>query len=142
MTNPIPSRDVLKAQAKRLRADLATKGTPISHAAALETLAHQWGMRDWNTLSAKAGIDPAGWYPAQKVKGQYLSHAFTGWIKAARQSVSGYWSLTIRFDTPVDVVASEHFSNLRQQVDTTVNTDGQSPQKTSDGRPHMVLQAA
>ncbi len=142
MTNCIPSRDVLKAQARRLRADLATNGTSISHAEALETLAHQWGMRDWNTLSVKAGIDPAGWYPAQKVKGQYLNHAFTGLIKAARQSASGYWSLTIRFDTPVDVVASEHFSNLRQQVDTTVNADGLSPQKTSDGRPHMVLQAA
>ncbi len=142
MTNPIPTRDVLKAQARRLRADLDAKGAPISHAAALETLARQWGMRDWNTLSAKAGIAPAGWFPAQKVKGRYLGHAFTGSIKAAHQLASGYWSLTVRFDAPVDVVTSEHFSSLRQQVNTTVNADGQSPQKTSDGQPHMVLQAA
>ena len=37
----IPSRDVLKAQAKRLRADLGDKGTQMSHASALETVAHQ-----------------------------------------------------------------------------------------------------
>ena len=54
MTNPIPSRDVLKAQAKRLRSDLNARGQTISHAEALETIAHQWGMRDWNTIAAKA----------------------------------------------------------------------------------------
>ena len=53
-TSQIPSRDVLKAQAKRLRADLADRGQPISHAQALETIAHQWGARDWNTLAALA----------------------------------------------------------------------------------------
>ena len=49
-----PSRDVLKAQAKRLRADLAARGQSLSHAEALETIAHQWGVRDWNTIAARA----------------------------------------------------------------------------------------
>lgn len=142
MTHSIPSRDVLKAQAKRLRADLEARGTPITHAAALESLAHQWGMRDWNTLSARAGLGPSGWTPLQRVRGQYLGRAFTGWVKAARQSASGFWTLTIRFDAPVDVVESEHFSSMRRQVNTTLNADGVSPQKTSDGKPHMVLLAA
>jgi hypothetical protein len=61
MTQEIPSRDVLKSQAKALRADMATRGTPISHAQALETVAHQWGARDWNTLAAQADKVSAGW---------------------------------------------------------------------------------
>ena len=52
----IPSRDVLKAQAKRLRADMKINGTDLPHAAALEMVAHQWGMRDWNTLAAVASL--------------------------------------------------------------------------------------
>ena len=141
-TTSIPPRDVLKAQAKRLRADMATRGQTISHAAALETVAHQWGARDWNTLVAQAAAHHPGWAPGQKVRGQYLGHPFTGQIKAARQAASGFWSLTLRFDEAIDVVTSEMFSAYRRQVNTTVNADGKSPQKTSDGQPHMVLYPA
>ncbi|MFT6676806.1 MAG: hypothetical protein ACJAVM_003011 [Sulfitobacter sp.] len=139
MTNPIPSRDVLKAQAKRLRSDLAARGQNISHAEALETIAHQWGMRDWNTIAAKASNAHPGWAPGQRVSGRYLGHCFKGEVKAARQSANGYWSLTLRFDEAVDVVTSDLFSSFRRQVNTTVNSAGHSPQKTSDGVPHMVL---
>ena len=142
MTHPLPTRDVLKAQAKRLRADLAERGQTISHSEALETVAHQWGARDWNTLSAQLGNAHPGWSPGQRVSGQYLGHPFKGYIKAARQAASGFWSLTLRFDEAIDVVASEHFSSFRRQVNTTVNADGHSPQKTSDGQPHVVLRAA
>ncbi|MEW9922465.1 glyoxalase superfamily protein [Marimonas sp. MJW-29] len=141
-TSQIPSRDVLKAQAKRLRADLADRGQPISHAQALETIAHQWGARDWNTLLAMAATVYPGWAPGQRVTGRYLGHPFTGLVKAARQSAGGYWSLTLRFDTPIDVVTSEHFSSFRRQVSATVTPKGVSPQKTSDGQPHLVLRAA
>ncbi len=135
----IPSRDVLKAQAKRLRADLGAKGTQMTHAAALETVAHQWGMRDWNTLAAKADVTPVSWHPGQRVSGRYLGHPFTGRIKAAEQVSSGFWTLTVRFDAPVDVVESEHFSALRRQVNATINPRGETPQKTSNGQPHMVI---
>lgn len=138
-TTQIPSRDVLKAQAKRLRSDLAAKGQTISHAQALETIAHQWGARDWNTLSARAGNTHPGWSPGQRVTGRYLGHAFAGEVKAARQQANGFWALTLRFDEAVDVVTSTQFSAFRRQVNTTVNADGRSPQKTSDGQPHMVL---
>lgn len=141
-SDTIPSRDVLKAQAKRLRADLASRGQDISHATALETIAHQWGMRDWNTLVAKASANHPGWAPGQRVTGRYLGHPFTGQVKAARQAASGFWSLTLRFDEAIDVVSSEMFSAFRRQVNTTVNPQGKSPQKTSDGQPHMVLHAA
>ncbi|KEJ90125.1 glyoxalase superfamily protein [Sulfitobacter donghicola] len=135
----IPSRDVLKAQAKRLRADMKEKGTEMTHAASLETVAHQWGMRDWNTLAAKADVSEIQWYPGQRVSGRYLGHKFDGIIKAARLASSGFWSLTVRFDEAVDVVESQLFTSLRQQINTTVNAQGVSPQKTSDGQPHMVL---
>lgn len=135
----VPARDDLKLQARRLRADLATRGQTISHAEALEMIAHQWGARDWNTLSAKAKSTHPGWAPGQRVTGRYLGHGFGGIVKAARQSASGFWSLTIRFDQAIDVVASTHFSSLRRQVNVTLNAAGQSPQKTSDGQPHMVL---
>jgi hypothetical protein len=138
----IPARDILKSQAKRLRADLAARGQTISHAQALETIAHQWGARDWNTLSALAGDTQTSWSPGQRVTGHYLGHAFAGEIKAARQSANGFWSLTLRFDAAIDVVTSTLFSSFRRQVNTTVNTQGHSPQKTSDGQPHMVLIAA
>lgn len=142
ITSHIPSRDILKSQAKRLRTDLATRGQTISHAEALEMVAHQWGQRDWNTLSAHANDTHVGWFPGQRVAGHYLGHLFAGEVKAARQSANGFWSLTLRFDTAIDVVASEHFSSFRRQVNTTVNASGQSPQKTSNGCPHMVLHAA
>jgi hypothetical protein len=135
----IPSRDVLKAQAKRLRADMDAQGTQMTHASALETVAHQWGMRDWNTLAAKADVEAVNWQVGSRATGRYLGHPFTGMIKAARLAASGFWTLTVRFDAPVDVVESEHFSALRQQVNTTVNAQGESPQKTSDGQPHMVI---
>jgi len=143
MDTSLPSRDALKAQAKRLRADLAAIGTPITHAQALETLAHQWGARDWNTLSARLGNDaPAGFSPGMGVSGRYLGHRFSGHIKAARMMTQGRWQLTLHFDRPVDVVTSLHFSNFRQQVNCMVDASGASPQKTSDGQPQMVIDMA
>ena len=143
MTTPsIPSRDVLNTQAKRLRSDLAASGQSISHAQALETVAHQWGAKDWNTLSAQASAGHSAWTPGQRVTGRYLGHTFAGFVKAARQQANGFLALTLRFDAPIDVVSSTQFSAFRRQVSATVNAQGTSPQKTSDGQPHMVVQPA
>ena len=136
---PIPSRDVLKSQAKTLRRDMAARGQSMSHAKALETIAHQWGARDWNTAVALSAQASPGWAPGMRVQGRYLGHPFAGVIKAARQSSAGFWSLTMRFDTAIDVVKSKQFSAFRRQVNVTINSDGHSPQKTSDGQPHLVL---
>ena len=136
----LPSRDALKAQAKRLRQKLAADGTTVSHSQALEAVAHQWGARDWNTLSARAGTAPTkGYSPGQRVSGRYLGHRFTGVVKAAERRSQGYWRLVLRFDAPVDVVSSEQFSALRRQVTAVIDATGRSPQKTSDGVPHVVL---
>ena len=136
----LPSRDALKAQAKRLRAGLATNGHQITHSQALEAVAHQWGARDWNTLCATAKNTPQPTYrPGQAVSGRYLGHPFTGLVKAANARGRDYWGLTLRFDAPVDVVKSAHFSALRQQITCVVDASGCSAQKTSDGTPHVVL---
>jgi len=136
----LPSRDELKALAKRLRAAMQDAGTPMTHTAALEAIAKQWGFRDWNTLSAKATDAPQlRWQIGQAVTGHYLGHAFTGKVKAAKLASAGFWHLTLVFDTPVDVVASAHFSNFRRQVNCVVNSQGISLQATSDGQPHVVL---
>lgn len=140
MTLTLPSRDALKAQAKRLRADLALRGTDINHAQALESLAHQWGFQDWNTLSAKAAATNAPqWTVGQRISGAYLGHPFTGTIKAAQTRGSEYWALTLVFDTAIDVVASEGFSAFRRQVNCTVNASGQTVQKISGDIPHVAL---
>lgn len=140
MDTSLPSRDALKAQARRLRAKLSDAGQPISHAAALEAVAHQWGLRDWNTLSALAQDTPTpAWQVGQHVSGRYLGQGFQGVIKMAGQRSNGFWRMTLRFDDPVDVVRSAHFSCLRRQVSCSVDARGRSPRKTSDGVPQMVL---
>lgn len=48
-----------KSMARRLRADLAEREVAISHSEALEIVAHQYGVRDWNTLAARPPADPA-----------------------------------------------------------------------------------
>jgi catechol 2,3-dioxygenase-like lactoylglutathione lyase family enzyme len=45
--------------ARRLRADLAARDVTLSHSEALELVAHQYGVRDWNTLAARAPGDAA-----------------------------------------------------------------------------------
>jgi len=102
-------------------------------------VAHQWGARDWNTLCAQASAPAHGWTPGDRVSGQYLGQPFKGIVKATKLSGSGMWSLTLRFDTAVDVVTSPQFSNLRTQVNAVVGSNGISPRKTSDGQPHLVL---
>lgn len=139
MTPPLPTRDALKRQAKLLRADLAAQGTKLSHAAVLEMLAHQWGMRDWNTLSAKSATTPQVWHPGQKVQGRYLGHAFTGVLKATKLHTNGNWSVTVRFDAPVDVVESAHFKSMRRQVTATLTPEGRTLERISSGTPHMTL---
>ncbi|BCJ91156.1 glyoxalase [Terrihabitans soli] len=42
-----------KAMAKTLESALAARDVKISHSAALEIVAEQFGFRDWNTLSAR-----------------------------------------------------------------------------------------
>ena len=48
-----------KAMARTLRSALAAKGLKISNSDSLELIAQAFGLRDWNTLSAMIGPEPA-----------------------------------------------------------------------------------
>jgi len=165
---PLPSLEILKQQAKRLRQQLNGSGSgsgsgtsgsgsgtsgsgngngngsdqAISHSQALELLAHQFGYRDWNTLHAAAGNQPAG--PpvilGARVSGHYLERPFVGEVVAV-QSMShrDQFRTTVNFDKPVDVVKFEGWSAHRKRVSSQIDRQGRSPQKTSNGVPLMVL---
>lgn len=144
MDHNIPTSGLLKQQARRLRQDLAHSGHAISHALALEKVAHLWGARDWNTLAAAAPRDSAMinraiWQIGQRVSGRYIGQRFEGSIKSANRQTAGFWRLTLVFDNAVDVVTSEHFSNFRKQIACTINAQGVSPARTSDGAPQMRI---
>lgn len=130
-----------KAQAKALRLALQTQGTAISHSQALEAIARQHGARDWNTLHARlARQDPV---PAlglnAPVRGRYLGQPFSGRV-VALSAAGDLFRIEIKLDAPVDTVRFAGFSNLRSLVRATVDAKGRSPQKTSDGVPHLVLE--
>ena len=134
-----------KAQAKALRAKLAGQGTEISHSQALELVAHQHGARDWNTLRALAAR-PGNARPlavGDRVTGSYLGQPFTGYVHGLSHSpYAPHTRITLHFDEPVDVVKFDSFSAFRQRVTSTIDADGCSPQKTSDGVPQMIVVAA
>jgi hypothetical protein len=130
-----------KAQAKTLRSALVAEGTVFSHAQALELVARQNGARDWNTLSAQlANSFPAPFHLHQRIQGRYLGQAFKGEIKALSCSGSHY-TVSVRFDEPVDTVSFDSFSNMRRVARSTVDINGVSIRRTSNGTPHLTLSA-
>lgn len=61
-----------KTMARTLRAALADRGFAITHSDSLELVARQFGLKDWNTLSAQIDAAnsaplPAGWYRTSTV---------------------------------------------------------------------------
>jgi hypothetical protein len=137
---PLPSLDAAKAQARYLRADLATQGRDITHSAALELVAKSYGQRDWNTLHAAIGNEPRQpVHQGQIVPGHYLSQEFLAEVTDIHQIGDGQYEVTLAFDKPVDVVTFDSFSNFRSRVRKVIGTDGQSLDKTSDGAPHLIL---
>jgi hypothetical protein len=128
-----------KSQAKALRKSLAIQGTTISHAQALELVAHQNGARDWNTLQAKlAGNAPPQFQLNDAVRGQYLGQDFTGRI-VALSKVGPNHNVSIQLDAAVDTVQFDSFSNMRSHIRGIVGPDGLCPRKTSDGVPHLII---
>ncbi len=128
-----------KSQAKSLRDALVGQGTRISHAQALELVAHQNGARDWNTLHAKLSRpEPQALQLNDEVRGKYLGQAFTGRI-VALSKVGLSLNVSLQLDAAVDTVRFESFSNMRRRIRGVVGPDGRSLQKTSDGVPQLVI---
>lgn len=140
MKPALPDLNTLKNQAKKLRSALADAGNETTHSAALEILAAQLGYRDWNTLCA--AIPPKSnrleVAVGDVVTGKYLKQPFIGEVIALRDS-GQIRHVTVKFDTAVDVVTFDSFSNLRKQVHAVIDEDGRSKTKTSDGVPHMII---
>jgi len=135
------SLEELKAQAKRLRGTLAAQQKPVSHSEALELVAKQMGYRDWNTLHASIGNRPAPPPVAlgDRVRGTYLGQPFDGDVIGVQSLSGGRLRVTLEFDDPVDVVKFNSFSAYRRRVSATVNSDGRTTEKTSDGAPQLEL---
>jgi len=142
-SSDLPELSTLKDQARRLRAALEAEGDFITHSDSLELIARHRGYRDWNTLHAAAGNRPRDPFTVgARVRGRYLGQAFTGELLAVRRLSDGKaYAVTVDFDEPVDVVRFEGFSNLRKRVSVTLERDGRSAARTSDGQPHMQLEA-
>ena len=136
---PIATLAALKDQARRLRADLTARGHVTTHSQALEMLAHQMGQRDWNTLSALADRTnaPTPLTLGARIGGRYLGHDVAG-VVLAIAAHAGLTRLTIKLDKPVDVVRFDSFSSMRHRITVSLNDDGVTPQRTSDGQPHFV----
>ena len=132
----------LKAQAKRLRARLQTQGAPVTHSEALELLAHQHGLRDWNTLRAMAD-NRMHLRVGDRVSGQYLGQPFTAEVRGMTKLGDGEQRrVTLQFDAPVDVVRFDSFSSFRQRVTGEIGWDGRSTRRTSDGESQLVVRPA
>lgn len=133
----------LKAEAREYRAAQLDAGRAISHAQSLEMVARFHGFRDWNTASAVLPVTRGPAYAvSQRIAGTFLKQPFSGTIIGVASLGAGdIFKLTIQFDEPVDVVTFDSFSAYRQRVSATVNRNGISPSRTSDGEPHMVITA-
>ncbi len=138
----LPSINTAKTQAKRLRAELEDIDCSINHSKSLELVATLYGYKDWNTLNAAInnGQEVSPFSFEQRVTGQYLGHVFSGEIFGIRRlSTPGMYRVSVRFDEPIDVVASDSFSNFRTHVNCVIGTDGRAKDKTSDGKPVLVI---
>jgi hypothetical protein len=134
----------LKAEARVWRAEQAEAGHPVTHSQALEMVARFHGFRDWNTASGVLPVTRGPSYAVgQRVQGTYLKQGYKGTIIGVNALGAGdMFRLTVQFDEPVDVVAFDSFSAFRQRVVATVNREGVSPSRTSDGSPHMTIAAS
>ena len=137
-----PSTATLKAEAKALRAELALGGTPISHGAALEAVAHAHGYRDWNTASASIPERVASPVQVgQRVKGTYLGNPFMGLVIGVNLlSDMQHYEVTVKADAPIDVSKSKLMGPIfRHRLRSTVDLHGVSVSRTSDGEPHLRI---
>ena len=139
-TNPLPTAEEAKAEARALRAARAADGHPLPHSRALEIVARSHGFRDWNTMSAAIAKPRSNrWTAGMAVSGRYLDQPFTGRIHSVDADRPGWVRLALQLDAAVDVVTFDSFSNFRTRIHATVGPDGRTAEKTSNGVAHLVL---
>ena len=135
-----PSAASLKSEARVLREERATAGSPLTQGAALEEAARRHGYRDWNTAVAalpERFVTPV--QVGQRVKGTYMGKPFIG-VVIGMQLTPPHFQVTVKFDQPVNVSKFASMVHNRQRVVATVDVRGISLSHTSDGEPHMRIQ--
>lgn len=142
-----------KNNARRLRDALASEGIAVSHAKALELVARQEGVRDWNTLAArpnpvstKAG-EPRGtavpFAVGENVAGTFNGNPAQGRIIGLEETIKpDLWRVTVAFNPPVDVSTSKLFSSERRRIQMVVGADGRSRRLTGTETGVMALARA
>lgn len=135
----VPPIEYLKHKAKLLRLEKRKENLPLTQSQALETLAHEYGFRDWNGLSAVAKKQEAVVSIGQRVRGYYLGQDFQATVKNVRQDDPNRARVTFVFDEAVDVVSFDSFSSFRKQVSCFLNQKAMTNEKTSNGLPQLVL---
>ena len=76
----------------------------------------------------------------QRITGLYLGKAFAGKIISISDIGHGArFQLSVRLDAPVNVSKFDSMVIERVQENATVGRDGQTPEKTSDGTPYLVI---
>jgi len=139
-----------KTQAKRLRTALADEGIAISHGMALELVARQHGMRDWNTLAAAndrpaeaAAPSAAPFAVGDRVAGTFNGKPAQGRVIGMAETIKPtLWRTIVKFDPPVDVVTSELFSSERRRIEMVIGADGRSRRLTGTETGVMALARA
>jgi hypothetical protein len=140
-----------KVSAKRLRAALAEDGIAVSHARALELVARQNGVRDWNTLAAQpagAGrpvpaapvVAAAPFGVGETVEGTFNGRDAHGRVIGLEETIKpDLWRVTVAFDPPVNAATSQLFSAERRRVQMVVGADGRSRRLTGTETGVMAL---
>ncbi|MHB2267529.1 glyoxalase superfamily protein [Aliihoeflea sp. PC F10.4] len=129
MTNSVSA---FKDHARRLRTALKEDGIEITHSKALELVARQEGVRDWNVLAARPETQEAlPFTVGDAVSGTFNGKPAKGHVHALAKTIKpDLWRMTVTFDPPVDVVTSPHFSAERRRVEMVVGKDGRSRRLT------------
>lgn len=149
----IPASSDYKLHARRLRDALAAEGIAVSHGKALDIVARQNGVRDWNTLAAaprSANDTPADnqkqAYPftvGDRVEGTFNGRPAQGRVIGLAETIKpDLWRVTVRFDPPVDASISPNFTAERRRVEMVVGVDGRSRRLTGTETGVMDLRRA
>lgn len=126
-----------------MRSDLGDKDLSISHSKSLELIARQLGFKDWNTLHAAIGnrstASPV--HIGETVTGRYLGQSFTDNVLGV-QAIAGAsrFRLSLNLFEPIDVVTFDSFSSFRKRITCTIDRQGVSAERTSNGDSQMVLE--
>lgn len=75
------------------------------------------------------------WCLAVALIGIFKGATLGNWISPANHR-----QISIRFDTPVDVVSFESVSNLRREIRATIDENGRSHRHTSNGEPQLLVE--